>query len=66
MAPDDIVKIDHIRKAREALKQLNKKSKQKNKDFIGIFFKVSKVQCKATGNDIARRLAKLKKLRGKK
>ena len=60
-APDDLEKIEHIRKAKKALKDIKKNESSKSKNFKGVFYRIAKNQIKETGNDISRRISKLKK-----
>lgn len=60
-APDDLEKIEHIRKAKKALDTITKKSGKNDKMFKGVFYNLAKKQSKKTGQDIARRIAKMKK-----
>jgi hypothetical protein len=62
-APDDLQKIEHIKKAREELKLLTKKSSVSHKKFAAIFYKTSKIQSKQVGKSIALKLAQLKKIK---
>lgn len=65
-APDDLQKINHVVKSRKAISDFTKKTSSSTKKFASVFHKIAVKQSKETGQDIARRIAKLRKLKGKK
>jgi len=61
-APDEIQKMIHKQKAMQALRTAPTEAHQLGRKLTGAFYKSSKMNSKAAGVAIAKRISKLKKL----